>query len=909
MATEDRHWLRTFTRLVADELLEVAAVRVVPEQAVARELHRQKLDEHLFEQPDRTNAGVGLRMLGTNLQVSWLISGTLARTGAVWTAHARVVDARSGKFLQDFAAASSNWFELRNQVVRHVLRCLDIVPSPAEEKRLGKACTASPQALDLFSRAADADDEARTVELCRKALAEDPQFTEARGLLAAALYNLGRDEEALRVARETLSQHPGNFTAARMRLLCAGVLLGRGQTREGQEEVAEGLRLRPDSAELLVLLSALHERGGDRDAAMDCLRKASECDPRNPRLYALLGRMQAMQGDLTNALATLQLAQQLVVDDAAPGDVETRTALAEAYLATRSVSEALRQYRVALSLGRDSGAPESRLKWIEETIQELERRSQPVSVVATQPRPYSPAELQAALRERLSADELALADNPLASTPEMAGWARELVAGTQGDLARARKLFEALATRPKAAGGGAATAQEVFAAWKDLSRSFQCQEYAKLFVALARSVGLSAFYVHVDRDYSGRVVDHDCAVVFADGKAWLADPAYAWFGVPHREFRVLDDLQTIAHHAFQPHDRTVEPARCRAGCKLDPDFVWGRMQLVAALIRSGDLAEARKELDQARGKAPDDWRGAQMEGWLAFKQDQYERAIEWLRQAAKANPDVANTRLLLGVALFRTGQHAQAREELLAGLRRTVRPGSDNEVIARQTLAVIEEAQGLSTNVLATSRSPVDASAYHNLAVSMLSRAKPDYSEAAKWFRKAAELGEGRSQLALGMLCWTGRGVPTDPAQAVHWWRKAADAGNPAAMRLLGMAYNRGVGVERSLEEALRWIRRAADAGDAEAQAALGRICYEGKVVPQNRVEALCWLTLAVEAEAKAAKDKAVEFGESERFSVLRQARQLLREVELFASPEEKAHARARVEKFKAGRAAQGESP
>jgi hypothetical protein len=188
LAPEDRHWLPTFTRLVADELLEIAAVRVVPEDAVAREWHRQKLDEHLFKQPDRTNAGLGLRILGSNLQVSWLISGTLVRTGAVWTAQARVVDARSGKFQERFSATATNWFELRDQVVRHVLRRLDIVPSPAEEKRLGKACASSPRALDLFSRAmSEAKDKARAVELCRKALAEDPRLTEAGGLLVAGL--------------------------------------------------------------------------------------------------------------------------------------------------------------------------------------------------------------------------------------------------------------------------------------------------------------------------------------------------------------------------------------------------------------------------------------------------------------------------------------------------------------------------------------------------------------------------------------------------------------------------------------------------------------------------------------------------------------------------------------------------
>lgn len=898
MAPDNQHWLLTFTKLVASELRQVAVLRVLPEEAVVRELFRLQRDEHMLDEAGRTDA---VRKLGTNLHASGLIPGALAHTGAVWTAHARVVDARSGKSHERFSASSTNWFELRDQVVRHVLRQLEIVPAPEDEKRMGQVLTSSPQALDLFSQAvSDADDEPRTVELCRKALAEDPEFAEARGLLAAALYNLGRDEDSLLAAKETLSQQPSKFTAARMHLLKANVFFRNGQIAETEAEAAEGLRLCPDSAELLVLLSGLHERRGDRDAAGNCLRKASECDPGNPRIYALLGRLQAKQGDLTKALATLELAERLAVDDSSLEDVDVKVAMAQAYETTGNLPKALRHYRILLAQARDSGAPESRLKWIEETVQELERRSQPVAVLAEKPRHYSPAKLQSALRERLSPDALALAVNPIASTPEMAGWARELVADTQGDLARARRLFEALSTRPKAAGGGTRTAQEVFAAWKDLSQAFWCQEYAKLFVALARSADLPAFYVHVDRDYADRIVDHDCAVVFAEGKAWLADPAYAWFGVPHCEFRVLDDLQTIAHHAFQPHNGKADVALCRAGCELDPDFVWGRTSLVSALIRSGDFIEARKELDLVRKRAPDYWRGPQMEGFLAFKQDQYERAVEWLRQAAEANPDEAETRLLLGQALFRIGRHAEAREALLAGLRRTIQPDNDNEVIGRETLAVIEEAQGSGTNVLGASRSPVDAGAYHNLAVSMLSRENPDYDEAAKWFRKAAEMGDPQSQLVLGLLYWTGRGVPRDSDVAVGWFQKSAEGGEPQAMRNLGMAYARGLGVERNPQQALQWIRRAAEAGDAEAQAALGVALYEGVAVPKDLVEALYWLMLAAGTKAD---PSLVAMNDSSSFSALRMVHHSLKEVQLFASPAELAEAKSRVEKFKAKQA------
>ena len=49
-----------------------------------------------------------------------------------------------------------------------------------------------------------------------------------------------------------------------------------------------------------------------------------------------------------------------------------------------------------------------------------------------------------------------------------------------------------------------------------------------------------------------------------------------------------------------------------------------------------------------------------------------------------------------------------------------------------------------------------------------------DFTEAAKWFRKAAEQGHDGSQLALGALYTYGSGVPQDYVQAHMWWNLAA---------------------------------------------------------------------------------------------------------------------------------------
>ena len=148
--------------------------------------------------------------------------------------------------------------------------------------------------------------------------------------------------------------------------------------------------------------------------------------------------------------------------------------------------------------------------------------------------------------------EYKLVINPLASTPAMDRWAQELTRGATNDLDRARKIFDALARHLDTGEAGTRTAQEVFAAWNDPAQSFCCQEYAKLYIALARAVGVKAFYVHLEKDYSGDIVYHDCAAVFIGDKALLVDPAYQWFGAPHKEYVVLDDVQAIAHHYYQP---------------------------------------------------------------------------------------------------------------------------------------------------------------------------------------------------------------------------------------------------------------------------------------------------------------------------------------------------------------------
>jgi len=70
-----------------------------------------------------------------------------------------------------------------------------------------------------------------------------------------------------------------------------------------------------------------------------------------------------------------------------------------------------------------------------------------------------------------------------------------------------------------------------------------------------------------------------------------------------------------------------------------------------------------------------------------------------------------------------------------------------------------------------------------------------DYTEAARWYRRAAENSNAMAQSTLGDIYYYGRGVPQDFIEAAHWWQLAADRGVAVAQLNLGVMYANGDGV------------------------------------------------------------------------------------------------------------------
>ena len=78
---------------------------------------------------------------------------------------------------------------------------------------------------------------------------------------------------------------------------------------------------------------------------------------------------------------------------------------------------------------------------------------------------------------------------------------------------------------------------------------------------------------------------------------------------------------------------------------------------------------------------------------------------------------------------------------------------------------------------------------------------------------------------ALGKLYKDGKGVAMNKQEAVKWFRKAADLGNGVAMWNLGRCYEEGEGVEKSIDQTVYWYKKGADK-DINCKQALKRLGY-----------------------------------------------------------------------------------
>ena len=86
-----------------------------------------------------------------------------------------------------------------------------------------------------------------------------------------------------------------------------------------------------------------------------------------------------------------------------------------------------------------------------------------------------------------------------------------------------------------------------------------------------------------------------------------------------------------------------------------------------------------------------------------------------------------------------------------------------------------------------------------------------DPAAAWPWYQRAAEGGQAKAALQLGLMAKNGNGVPRNAAVAARWLQLAGELGNAHAMFLLSYAYREGEGVTRDPAKAAALLEEAAE--------------------------------------------------------------------------------------------------
>lgn len=676
------HWRYTASRVLSEQLREVKAIRTLRSGAIGFAFRRVPTKGGV--------TGEQARAMGELIEAQRVVWGSYRREGGRWQLTARLLQVADGTASPDLVAASDDLFGTCLGLSDQILKQLGLAPSAEERRRMARPWTASATALEHGSRAYALRQGKRPPAECeallRKAVAADSRFVEALWGLAAMTGEQGKHDEAEQAIKTALALRPDASASHRIH----GVLLVmRLRVDEGKQALYEARRRDYDDPETLLCLGKILAMQKLLNAATTALTEAARLDRTDAEIHARLAAVHVMRRDRARALAALREAERL----ADPDDVDVAQSIGYAYDRLGDVPAAVKHLAKAVRLARPMGYAPKLVDMIEARVTLLRARLAPAYVEAAMPRTYSAQELDAALRSRLSREEARLVENPLASSPALSRWAGEIVEGREGEMEKARALFDALASRLQSGqSAGARTAAEVLAAWGTRGETFSCQELAKLFVVLARAIGLKAFMVHVNLDDRGRVVHHDCAALFVGGKALLVDVVYHWFGVPHKEVVVFDDVQAVAHHVAQQDVPSERLRRARLAVKLHPGFLEAHDHLVSLLADGGDWAAARRAFAAAATLAPGHWRVKTFEAFFLAEDGKLDEAAALLQAVVAEQPDWWRAHYGLGQLRGRQDKIDEAREHFRACLRRRPPDGAARK--CRRAIAHINEQIG-----------------------------------------------------------------------------------------------------------------------------------------------------------------------------------------------------------------------
>jgi len=239
------------------------------------------------------NQAINVGDIGRDLGAQYLVEGSIRKLGDKIRINVQLVDTVTGHHLwaDRYERNFEDFFALQDKVISQVVSAVSVKLTDKEAAQIERLPTTNLQAYDYYLRAEQSgyiggtSNLVNTINLYKKAINLDPEFTDAYTGLARA---------AVEAWRNDIGEIPG----ARARALA-------------YESASRALEIDPTSGQAYSVLAVLQLADGRHDVAIASARKAVELTPGHATAHLDLGLVLAYSGESKQGVEAIETALRL----------------------------------------------------------------------------------------------------------------------------------------------------------------------------------------------------------------------------------------------------------------------------------------------------------------------------------------------------------------------------------------------------------------------------------------------------------------------------------------------------------------------------------------------------------------------------------------------------------------------
>jgi eukaryotic-like serine/threonine-protein kinase len=288
-------------------------------------------------------SGKDLRTIAGELNVRYVLEGSVRRAGSSLRVTAQLVDADTDSHVwaEKYSGSIDDVFAIQEEISRKIVKALEVKLSDTESRKVAERPIDNPAAYDCYLQAhhemlrftpASLDRAQKLADAGLTLIGENPLLLATRGMVSWYYLNFSiRPEEryldeAASFAARALEQDPEGFLGIYLRGLVAAK---RGEIEKAVRDIRRASELKPGDAATLELMRYLYTAGHSSDTVMD---DAIRIDPLNPLCWVQLGYSRFVSGRLEEA----EQARRRALDLSGPGNpVRTYIAVLRVWVGQR----------------------------------------------------------------------------------------------------------------------------------------------------------------------------------------------------------------------------------------------------------------------------------------------------------------------------------------------------------------------------------------------------------------------------------------------------------------------------------------------------------------------------------------------------------------------------------------------